>query len=267
MSFLLLVVTVLFLELLQRGRGLVAGLVLSFGLLKPQLIVIWPIFLLYRREWRALVGFALGGAILGGLSLWLVGPEGIGAIADLLRQAAAWTDEYGGFDPRLNLSWLGFWDAVLANSPQIAELLAVTSTAGTIGFLLLVWRRPNTSDRGATSLSFAISLLAIPLIAQHFHFHDLVVVLPAGYYLYAALVAAGRSNLGAFGVLLVFTFIVTEVRLGLNFLAGYRWDSVTTYLLLGAEITTMGLAAMAARRLAVEHAPVADGARVEARTL
>jgi len=46
----------------QRGRPLVAGLLLSLLLLKPQLIWLLPIGLVGARQWRMLAGFALGAA-------------------------------------------------------------------------------------------------------------------------------------------------------------------------------------------------------------
>lgn len=51
-------------RLWQRGWGLSAGLVMSAGLLKPQLVFLVPFLALAVRAWRALAGLSLGGAIV-----------------------------------------------------------------------------------------------------------------------------------------------------------------------------------------------------------
>jgi hypothetical protein len=48
---------------LRRGRPVVAGMLLSVGCIKPQLIWMVPVMLLIGRGWRGFVGMALGTAV------------------------------------------------------------------------------------------------------------------------------------------------------------------------------------------------------------
>lgn len=63
--------------LLARGRDEVAGLVLSLGLIKPQLVFLVPFLLWRQRRRRALRAWLFGAAVLSAVSLALVGPAGV----------------------------------------------------------------------------------------------------------------------------------------------------------------------------------------------
>src|SRR6185312_9379230 len=62
-SFFALGLVVLAWTLLERQRSLEAGLALSVLAFKPQLLLFLPLALLFRRDWRALLGLALGAGI------------------------------------------------------------------------------------------------------------------------------------------------------------------------------------------------------------
>lgn len=82
LSFVLLGVFTLAHVLSRRGKGFAAGLLLSLALVKFQLAL--PILLLFLcwRKWKTVGGMVLGGAVVSGLSLLLVGVEGVRVYVD-----------------------------------------------------------------------------------------------------------------------------------------------------------------------------------------
>ena len=64
---------------------LASGLVLSLCTLKPQLILLLPLVLLFANRKREFLGFALGALLLSIFSFILVGPSGLSALLDAQR--------------------------------------------------------------------------------------------------------------------------------------------------------------------------------------
>jgi Glycosyltransferase family 87 len=76
-AVLLLVILIGALRLLLRGADLGCGAVLALGLFKFHLVIPLLAILVLRKKWRAGIGFAGVGAILLGISLFMVGPSGL----------------------------------------------------------------------------------------------------------------------------------------------------------------------------------------------
>ncbi len=64
-ALVLLAIVVASFALAEKGRP-VAGAVLSLGLIKFHLFVLWPVLLVVRKKWRMLGYFMIGGTILAG---------------------------------------------------------------------------------------------------------------------------------------------------------------------------------------------------------
>jgi hypothetical protein len=76
-SVLLLLILIGALRLLLRGSDLGCGVVLALGLFKFHLVIPLLAILVLRKNWRAGIGFAGVGAVLLGISLFMVGPAGL----------------------------------------------------------------------------------------------------------------------------------------------------------------------------------------------
>ena len=72
---LLLLALVAGLDLHRRGRTVLAGLVLSLLALKPTLAIGPVLWLLFRLDWRALLGLAVGILVQAGLTVLLLGSD------------------------------------------------------------------------------------------------------------------------------------------------------------------------------------------------
>jgi hypothetical protein len=176
-------------RLLKAGRPGAAGLALALCLIKPQLAVGPVLFLLTTGRWRALAGFAAGGALLGAASLALVGPQT--ALVDYpqaLLQSMGWRSEYGIDRPHM-FGWGGLLSLLLGgHAPELERALAVAATLVTLPVAVYVWRR---LDREGDAPGVALAVAgATVLLSAHIHLQDLqILILPA-----ALLVARGRER-------------------------------------------------------------------------
>ena len=73
--------------LLKKEKDFLAGLVLSLSYYKPPLFLTFVFFALFRRQWRMVFGFGLGGALLIFLTLYIFGLQGF---MDYIAQATGY---------------------------------------------------------------------------------------------------------------------------------------------------------------------------------
>ncbi len=76
----------------EAGRPYLAGAALGLLVVKPQLALVVPVVLLFGGRWRIAVGWAVTAAILTGLSVLVVGAQGVGDYRSLLAEAQAVTN-------------------------------------------------------------------------------------------------------------------------------------------------------------------------------
>lgn len=149
---------------LWRKRALLAsGLVLSLLLYKPQLalgvVILWALD--WRRDWRALLSFALGGGILVLLCFTLL-PDASWAYLDfvltVMPNLPAWHDF-----PLWHLHTVrGFWRLLLPNAHGLADgLTLVLSAVGLAGFVWL-WKRRRQEPEVLYAAAICLTLWLTP---------------------------------------------------------------------------------------------------------
>jgi hypothetical protein len=166
--------------LLRTGRPLTAGVVFALLAFKPQLAVVIFLTMLWKRQWRFLLGGLLGGLVLAAASL-AVSPSASVDYLHLGPILARWIDL-----PNIPLaemsSWRGFWRLLLAGWPSpYPETAAVVSMLATTAPLIYALRGPlhTTSDDFAPR--FAALVLATILVSPHLLAYDLtLLLLPMG---------------------------------------------------------------------------------------
>jgi Glycosyltransferase family 87 len=72
-------------SLAEKGSHFSSGVVLGLGLIKFHLFLLWPLGLIVQKRWRMLLGASAMAAAELLVSLWLSGPRGLLAYAELLR--------------------------------------------------------------------------------------------------------------------------------------------------------------------------------------
>ena len=168
------------LRLLLARRDVAAGAVLSISLVKPQLVLLVPLFLLIERRGRALATFSAVGMVLVAVSVVLVSPAGARDYVALLSSDLV---RHGS---------IGFWwkASSLTSLFELVSPPAATSVlyAATLAAGALVYRFV-TGDRAAScpddlTLRYAGLILVTSVVAPHFLIYDEVLVVLPGLILF-----------------------------------------------------------------------------------
>jgi hypothetical protein len=158
----------------KKDKYLLAGLVSSLLLYKPQLVLglglLW--LLEWRKSWKSILGLACGGAILAALSFWLL-PEASKAYIDLARNflpGMIYQDQF----PLLHMHSLrGFWVLLLPGNRWLAEgLFLITTIIGIVAFFYF-WRQ----NRSNSELVFAGAICLTIWITPHAMIYDWSILL------------------------------------------------------------------------------------------
>ena len=171
----------------RKDKPALAGfwMALAFAATKPHLAIGLGLWLVARRDWRALAGAAGGCAVVAAVSLALVGPAGLGGFVSALGFAAGNTPAAStlGF-PGLVASWFG--------SGGLAVALGLAGSIVALAGCVLLGVR-SRANGGALEVSLAgaaaLSLLASP----HLLPHDLVTLAPVFAWCAARAAAADGS--------------------------------------------------------------------------
>jgi hypothetical protein len=161
--------------LLSKGKDFLAGVVLALIAIKFQYLAILVPLLLCWRKARLLGGMAVGGILLGLVSLLVTGPRGLLQYFDFVRTFDA-HGGYGGLNPKVMVNARGFLAGVgyaehASTYGLWIGILLVTATA--------LWIIRNQGE-GMADLYFSL-IVAIALVASPYaHFPDMtILVLPA----------------------------------------------------------------------------------------
>jgi hypothetical protein len=159
---------------LKQNRHVAAGSILAFGLYKPQLVLPMACFLFYKRCWRATTSFILTGAVLAGISLVLVGWNGVQDFTFMLQliDRLKYT-----IDPANMANLRGLLGSLFALS-GLFESNAVVLLASA---LLLMWSlyrcsRDFHSSNHLFDLEFSLIAVVTLLTSYHLYAHDLTLL-------------------------------------------------------------------------------------------
>src|ERR1035437_1498532 len=163
-SVLVLAILIASYILVEKGMEWTSGVVLGLLLVKFHLAPLWPIALILQRRWKMLGGFAATGTAVAGISLAMIGVDGVRAYAAMLQNRdLAWL----AAGPEYMISVQG-----LVFNLGIASMLALAAVATAILalFLVALWHAPLWRTYAATT---AASLLLVP----HVHMYDATMLL------------------------------------------------------------------------------------------
>jgi hypothetical protein len=169
------------LRLLEGGHDLTAGAVLALGLFKPQLLALIPVLLFVERRWGALGAWMLVAASLAGLSLALIGRDGVASYRALLE-----SDLY-----RIGISEGLRWK--MQSLPALLEALfppelrprgaglardaLPMAVAATVLVFALYCDRERRGNPRSIKLPFALTLLLDACANPHFLLYDAAILL------------------------------------------------------------------------------------------
>jgi hypothetical protein len=170
---------------LLTRRDRLAGLGLALTMVRPHIAVMLAIPFLFRRQ-RVLAWFCAGSAMLGLVSIAILGRDGLRGFLDLLLVSA------GG-------EWYGLKEPFMVNLIGLLWRVAPSLGAGTIhwigwagyalalgGLCALWWRSRDIGER-----QIALAVTVAVFFAPHLHYHDLTLLLVALAALMLGLVRGG----------------------------------------------------------------------------
>jgi len=149
---------------LRKGQDFSAGLWLSCLLIKPQYGLLIGLFLIWKRQWHAVGGAALGGLVVVGGSILVAGWDGLLAYPDALKEMAV----FQGYWEQNMINWRSL---VLTARPGASMLngmlLTQTLSAATVFTVMMVCRGPWMGRSPVFSVHFTLVLLATLLVTHH----------------------------------------------------------------------------------------------------
>ncbi len=161
-----------------RGKWY-AGASLALMLIKPQMLPLYLLYLLYKRNWRALGGFAIAAAGIYFISAAVAGFDWPIPYLHML----GWFDDPQGVLARVMFNLLGLFVRLgIASNPLVLTLDVLVVAA-----LVYAWWR---SDQGSVAdagnrvgrleLQLAATTMAATLINPHLLTHDLTILIFTG---------------------------------------------------------------------------------------
>ncbi|HEY9870437.1 MAG TPA: glycosyltransferase family 87 protein [Candidatus Obscuribacterales bacterium] len=170
----------------RKGQDLLAGLLLSILLLKPQQLIPLAVYLIGCRRYRAIAALVASSAVLAVLSLVLFGP---GAYQTYFGQLAGSVEQSIWLQPELNPTFRG---QLLRIFPYARTAVAMVSFALAVVALAAIFMVGRTRGKTARWLEAGL-IAALPLgliTSLHCHDYDLLLLLPT----VAALLKQARTT-------------------------------------------------------------------------
>jgi hypothetical protein len=204
-SFISLLLLVLYVVAVNGSteRHYRAGIWSALLCFKPPLAIVPVVVLCVRRYWSALLTFAMCLAVLGALSLTLVGWSGMAAWLEISKRVASGE----AMDYAHNHHNLRAIIYFLAGSP-VRDFIWIAATALLFAVIVAYARRPNC-DPIAWTIIWTAALISAPYL----HFYDLtLLILPAAFLLKSAEHIAPAV---ALGVITLNVLFVAHASLGI----------------------------------------------------
>jgi hypothetical protein len=198
----------LMIRYLRRERETMAGLALTLALVKPQLLIVPLLVLIYTRRWRTLGTFATAAAGLALLVTPLLGGFGwVGQYLGLLVNVAGATADTSIIQPPLMENLRGFFTLLATQIDPTVRLsgaapwvgpLTVLASLLVLGALALAWRGRDAAlsrrDPGGWDARWAATLLAALLVNPHGLPYELTLWLLAGALIWRAAREGGAPD-------------------------------------------------------------------------
>ncbi len=174
-----------FLLNVQQGREFRGGLWLTGMLLKPQTLIMLLPGLLLSRRFKSLGGVLLGGLAVAGLSVLLVGTQGMGSLLRLLvdyGQGVGLASNY----PQYMMNWRALGLNLERLLPPIVDWgIVIVGIAVTTGVTLSLWRRREEPSAAYLALILLGSYAGTSAVAWHMHIHTALPLLAPALWLQA----------------------------------------------------------------------------------
>ena len=162
--------------LLQAGKPMTAGAVFALQVFKPQLTPVIACAMLYKRQWRFVVGSSSSGLLLLMASL-AISPASVADYFRLAPTMSRWIDM-----PGMPLEGMACWQGfcrLLLNDQPLAYTQAVVVALSLLTLIPVIGSLHSPLDTASPRFSrqFAVLVLATILVSPHLLYYDLTLLL------------------------------------------------------------------------------------------
>lgn len=179
---------------LRDGRQRLAGVSLSFLLIKPELVIPIVLFLALKRNWRPFQTLAPIAAAAVIVSIALVGVhEALDYPGFLIRST---TVNAAGVAPDLMINWSGIGAASFGNGNSVLRpVLAAMTGVVALGAVFYLAKRGDDAGRGSAffAMQWFALVTATMLADPHFYLQDTIMVVPVAVAALATMDDVGRA--------------------------------------------------------------------------
>jgi hypothetical protein len=164
----------------RSGRPIASGLALAPCLYKPTLLPLLLPMLLLGRQWRTLLAFTSGAAVLAGLSLLIVGgwQGGLNYVHLLTGYARGSTGSSAIFRTTKYVDVISFFRLLLPGWPSACRGLALSITVPAVVWLAVVWWRAGRAGADARAIAWAATLSWTAVFNLYAPIYDTMLILP-----------------------------------------------------------------------------------------
>jgi hypothetical protein len=164
---------------LRRSRDFSAGLWLAVLVLKPQYLLLMVPILIWKRRWRAVAGFAVGGAAIALASVAVAGPVALTGYGTMLIEQA--TSSSGALFTAVAPELMVNWRALVLSAPldlgeQARLAITVLLSGVTIAAVVAALRGPWEPARPRFAGQMTLLIVGSILVAYHSHIHGVSMV-------------------------------------------------------------------------------------------
>ncbi|WP_157947593.1 glycosyltransferase family 87 protein [Abditibacterium utsteinense] len=170
----------------KSGRDWQAGIWFSVLLIRPQLVFIPVLILMWKGRWKLLGGLASGAAVLGLVSLFLVGWHGLKNYANLLGAVSTWQNIYG-VQPQQMQTYRGFLHALLnTNFVSDVHIPWLMGIAFAVALLFWCWRGSWNREAARFDRQWAALGIVALFCCPYLYSHDLSLLSVCGVLIFRA---------------------------------------------------------------------------------
>jgi len=161
---------------LRRDSDLMAGCCLGLGIFRFHLVLPLVLILLYRRRSKVLLGFVATAAVLGLISVAIIGWEGMLSYPSHVLQLEQSMERRQTVIPIRMASLRGLMDNLLL--PHVPKLISdIAISIASFALMLFAAHNWNPRDRATFDLGFAVCVVVTVLVSYHTLAYDLSLLL------------------------------------------------------------------------------------------
>jgi len=180
-----------------RSQAFLGGLALSVCLYKPTLLLLIIPMLLFTRRWRMLLGFALGGVVLGTASVLLVGTQGCANyLGSLLFYTGQSTAAETGLRTWKYIDFNSFYRLLAGAFPPLRWGLTLATLVAIGPLVLRAWLKDKGTSPDGRALLWALTIAWTAVLNVYFGIYDSAILVLSAILSADVLFGAGAGAVG-----------------------------------------------------------------------